>query len=40
MALEGNTYFTGEAYNQEGWSYMYGAIASGERVAKEIHQKY
>jgi monoamine oxidase len=37
---EGNIYFAGEAYDEEGWSYMNGAIASGERVAKEIHQNY
>ncbi|MFT7461210.1 MAG: monoamine oxidase [Planctomycetota bacterium] len=39
-APEGNIYFSGEAYDEEGWSYMNGAIASAERVAKEIHQNY
>jgi len=37
---EGNIYFAGEAYDEEYWSYMNGAILSGERVAKEIHQNY
>ena len=37
---DGNIYYAGEAYDEEGWSYMNGAIASGERVAKEIHQNY
>ena len=36
----GNIYFAGEAYDEEQWSYMNGAILSGERVAKEIHQNY
>jgi len=35
---EGNMYFAGEACDEEYWSYMNGAILSGERVAKEIHQ--
>jgi monoamine oxidase len=35
-----NIYFAGEAYDTEYWSYMNGAILSGERVAKEIHQNY
>ena len=39
-ASEGNIYFAGEAYDEEYWSYMNGAILSGERVAKEIHQNY
>ena len=39
-ASEGNIYFAGEAYDEEFWSYMNGAILSGERVAKEIHQNY
>ena len=37
---DGNIYYAGEAYDEEGWSYMNGAILSGERVAKEIHQNY
>ena len=37
---EGNIYFAGEAYDEESWAYMEGAIASGERVAREIHQNY
>ena len=37
---EGNIFFAGEAYDEEYWSYMNGAILSGERVAKEIHQNY
>ena len=37
---EGNIYFSGEAYDEEYWSYMNGAISSGKRVAKEIHQNY
>jgi monoamine oxidase len=36
----GNIYFAGEAYDAEYWSYMNGAILSGERVAKEIHMNY
>lgn len=35
---EGNMYFAGEACDEEVWSYMDGAIRSGERVAKEIAQ--
>jgi monoamine oxidase len=37
---EGNLYFAGEAYDEEYWSYMNGAVLSGERVAKEIHMNY
>jgi monoamine oxidase len=37
---DGNIYYAGEAYDEEGWSYMNGAIAAGERVAREIHQNY
>ena len=37
---EGNMYFAGEAYDEEYWSYMNGAILSGERVAQEIQQNY
>jgi monoamine oxidase len=33
-------YFAGEAYDEEYWSYMNGAILSGERVAQEIQQNY
>jgi monoamine oxidase len=32
--------FAGEAYDEEYWSYMNGAILSGERVAQEIQQNY
>jgi monoamine oxidase len=35
---EGNMYFAGEACDEEVWSYMDGAIRSGERVAQEIVQ--
>lgn len=35
---EGNLYFAGEACDEESWSYMNGAIASGERIAREIAQ--
>ena len=35
-----NIYFAGEAYDEEYWSYMNGAILSGERVAQEIQQNY
>ncbi|MFV2031717.1 MAG: FAD-dependent oxidoreductase, partial [Gammaproteobacteria bacterium] len=35
---EANIYFAGEACDEEFWSYMEGAIRSGERVAKEIAQ--
>ena len=31
---EGNMFFAGEAHDEELWSYMEGAIRSGERVAK------
>ncbi len=37
---EGNIYFAGEAYDVEFWSYMNGAVLSGERVATEIHQNF
>ena len=37
---EGNIFFAGEAYDEEYWSYMNGAILSGERVAQEIHQGF
>ena len=33
-------YFSGEAYDEDYWSYMNGAITSGERIAREIHQNY
>jgi len=36
---EGNMYFAGEACDEELWSYMDGAIRSGERVALEIAQR-
>lgn len=36
--IEGNIHFAGEACDAETWSYMNGAIASGERVAREIAQ--
>jgi monoamine oxidase len=36
--IEGNIHFAGEATDPETWSYMNGAIASGERVAREIAQ--
>jgi monoamine oxidase len=36
---EGNIYFAGEACDVEFWSYMNGAILSGERVAQEIAQR-
>jgi monoamine oxidase len=32
--------FAGEAYDEEYWSYMNGAILSGERIALEIQQNY
>lgn len=35
---ESNIYFAGEACDEEVWSYMDGAIRSGERVATEIAQ--
>jgi monoamine oxidase len=35
---QGNIFFAGEACDPEYWSYMNGAILSGERVAKEISQ--
>jgi len=38
--LNGKILFAGEAYDEEYWSYMNGAILSGERVAQEIHQNY
>ncbi len=37
---ENRIYFAGEAYDEEYWSYMNGAVLSGERVAREIHQNY
>ena len=37
---DNNIYFAGEAYDVEYWSYMNGAVLSGERVAREIHQNY
>ena len=37
---DNNIYFAGEAYDAEYWSYMNGAILSGERVAQEIQQNY
>lgn len=38
--IPGNVFFAGEAYDEEFWSYMNGAVLSGERIAKEIHQNY
>lgn len=38
--IPGNVFFAGEAYDPEYWSYMNGAVLSGERIAKEIHQNY
>jgi len=38
--IPGNIFFAGEAYDEEQWSYMNGAILSGERIAREIHQNY
>lgn len=38
--IAGNLFFAGEAYDEEYWSYMNGAVLSGERIAKEIHQNY
>ena len=38
--IAGNLFFAGEAYDEEFWSYMNGAVLSGERIAKEIHQNY
>ncbi len=35
-----NIYFSGEAYDVEYWSYMNGAVLSGERIATKIHQTY
>lgn len=37
---EGSIYFAGEACDVETWSYMNGAISSGERIAKEIFQSF
>ncbi len=37
---DNNIYFSGEAYDVEYWSYMNGAVLSGERVATKIHQTY
>jgi monoamine oxidase len=36
--INGKLFFAGEAYDEEYWSYMNGAILSGERIAVEIHQ--
>jgi monoamine oxidase len=38
LEREGNIHFAGEACDVEYWSYMNGAIRSGERVAREIAQ--
>jgi len=38
LEREGNIHFAGEACDVEYWSYMNGAIRSGERVAQEIAQ--
>jgi monoamine oxidase len=38
--IDRNIFFAGEAYDEEMWSYMNGAILSGERIALEIHQNY
>jgi monoamine oxidase len=38
--LESRFLFAGEAYDEEYWSYMNGAILSGERIALEIQQNY
>jgi len=38
--LAGKFLFAGEAYDEEMWSYMDGAILSGERIALEIQQNY
>ena len=37
---DNHIYLAGEAYDEEYWSYMNGAILSGERVAQEIQQNY
>lgn len=36
--IPGKVFFAGEAYDEEFWSYMNGAVLSGERIATEIHQ--
>ena len=38
--IAGNLFFAGEAYDEEYWSYINGAVLSAERVAREIHQNY
>jgi monoamine oxidase len=38
--IPGRVFFAGEAYVAEYWSYMNGAVLSGERVAMEIHQNF
>ena len=38
--IQGRVFFAGEAYDAEYWSYMNGAVLSGERVATEIHQNF
>ncbi len=38
--IPGRVFFAGEAYDAEYWSYMNGAVLSGERVATEIHQNF
>lgn len=38
--IPGRIFFAGEAYDEEYWSYMNGAVLSGERIAKEIHQNF
>jgi monoamine oxidase len=38
--IAGRVFFAGEAYDEEYWSYMNGAVLSGERIAKEIHQNF
>ncbi len=38
--IAGKLFFAGEAYDEELWSYMDGAILSGERIALEIQQNF
>ena len=38
--IPGKIFFAGEAYDEEYWSYMNGAILSGERIAQEIQQNF
>ena len=38
--ITGKLFFAGEAYDEEYWSYMNGAVLSGERIATEIHQNF